>query len=208
MECREWRERISASIDGEIPPGEARLVEGHLEECPECRALERKMRAVGIGVARTEGVVPPEFREKLFARMEAEELLPRRRSLFVYSLRWAAIPVAAAAAMALFLLASPDKGKDSISPQGTLPQVAGRSPAAQPGEPASPEVDAGPKSPVVPERETMSTSTAARTAAEPLTPEEREIIAHLDILEDPSDLDPPGDVDEMEMFAPPGRRHG
>ena len=180
MECREWRERISASIDGEIPPGEARLVEGHLEECAECRALERKMRAVGIGVARTEGAVPSDFREKLFARMEAEDLLPRRRSLFVFSLRWAAIPVAAAAALALFLLVSPDKGKDAVSPQGPIPQVSGR----------------------------QTPPDAARTAIDQLTPEEREIIAFLDILEDPSDLDSPGDVDEMEMFAPPGRGHG
>jgi anti-sigma factor RsiW len=171
MECRDWRERISASIDGEIPPEEARLVEGHLEKCAECRDLERKMRAVGIGVARTEGIVPSDFREKLFARMEAEDLLPRRRSLFVFSLRWAAIPVAAAAALALFFLASPDKGKDAVSPRQTTP-------------------------------------VAAQTAGEQLTPEEREIIAYLDILEDPSDLDSPGDVDEMEMFAPPGRGHG
>jgi hypothetical protein len=54
----------------------------------------------------------------------------------------------------------------------------------------------------------MSTATAERTAAEQLTPEEREIIANLDILEDPTDLDLPGDVDEMEMFAPSGKRHG
>ena len=206
MECRDVRERISASIDGEIHPGEARLVEGHLEKCPECRALERKMRAVGIGVARTEGVVPSDFREKLFARMEAEELLPRRRSLFVFSLRWAAIPVAAAAAFALFLLASPDKVKDAVSPQGPLPQVAGRSPTAEHREPASPGIVPGPQSPLVPERQT--TPDAAKTADENLTPEEREIIAYLDILEDPTALDPPGDVDEMEMFAPLGRGHG
>jgi len=171
MECRDWRERISTSVDGEVPPEETRRIEGHLEECAECCALERKMRAVGIGVARTEGSVPPGFREKLFARMEAEDLLPRRRSLFVFSLRWAVVPVAAAAALALFMLTSADKGKVAVSPRQTTPS-------------------------------------AAQTAGEHLTPEEREIIAHLDILEDPSDLDPSEDVDEMEMFVPPGKRHG
>src|SRR5512134_2402073 len=138
MECREWRERISASVDGEVSPEEARLVEGHLEACPECRALERKMRSVGIGVARTEGVVPPDFREKLFARMEAEDLLPRRRSLFVFSLRWAAIPAAAAAALALFMLTSADKGNDDVSPQVSPPRVAQQAPATGPRDPASP----------------------------------------------------------------------
>lgn len=171
MECRDWGERISALIDGEASPEEARLVEGHLETCAECRALEQMMRAVGIGVARTEGAVPHDFREKLFSRMEAEALLPRRRSLFVFSLRWAAVPVAAAAALALFMLTSADKGKDAVSPRKTTPAV-------------------------------------AQTAGEQLTPEDREIIANLDILEDPSDLDLPGDVDEMEIFAPPVRSRG
>jgi len=170
MECRDFREHISASIDGEVPPGEARRIEEHLAGCAECRALERKMRAIGIGVARTEGVVPSDFREKLFARMEAENLLPRRRSLFVFSIRWAAVPLAAAAALALFLLSSPEKGKDAAAPQ---PQ-----PAA-----------------------------AARAGGE-LTPEDREIVAHLDVLEDPSAFDAPGDVDEMEIFEPSRRRQG
>jgi anti-sigma factor RsiW len=184
MECRDWRERISAAVDGEAPLEETRRIEGHLEECAECRALERRMRAVGIGVASTEGIVPPGFREKLFARMEAEDLLPRRRSLFVFSLRWAVVPVAAAAAFALFMLTSADKGKDAVSPA----------------------IPPGPQTLVAPGRQT--TPSAAQTAGEHLTPEEREIIAHLDILEDPSDLDPSEDVDEMEMFAPPGKRHG
>ena len=171
MECRDWRERISALVDGEVSAEEARRIEGHFEECAECRALERKMRAVGIGIARIEGVVPPDFREKLFSRMEAEELLPRRRSLFVFSLRWAAVPVAAAAALALFMLTSTDMGKDAVSPRQTTPAV-------------------------------------AQKADEQLTQEDREIIANLDILEDPSDLDPPEDVDEIEIFAPPARSRG
>jgi len=135
------------------------------------------MRAIGIGVARTEGVVPSDFREKLFARMEAEDLLPRRRSLFVFSIRWAAVPLAAAAALALFLLTSPEKGKDTVSPQGQLPGVARQAPAT------------------------------ARVGGE-LTSEEQEIIAHLDVLEDPSAFDAPGDVDEMEIFEPSRRRQG
>jgi hypothetical protein len=79
--------------------------------------------------------------------------------------------VAAAAALALFMLTSADKGKDAVSPQQTTPAT-------------------------------------SQTAGEQLTPEDREIIANLDILEDPSDLDPPGDVDEMEIFAPPARSRG
>jgi anti-sigma factor RsiW len=176
MECRDIRENVSAWIDGEVPPAEALGIEEHLEGCAECRGLERKMRAVGIGVARTEGVAPSGFREKLYARMEAEDLLPRRRSLFVFSLRWAAVPLAAAAALALFLLASPDA--PPVSPRAQSPSASGRQAAA-----------------------------VARIEKE-LSPEEREIIAYLDVLEDPSSLDAPGDVDEMEIFAPSGRSRG
>lgn len=204
MECREWRERISASVDGEVSPEEARLVEGHLEACAECRALERKMRSVGIGVAMSEGVVPPDFREKLFARMEAEDLLPRRRSLFIFSLRWAAIPAAAAAALALFLLTTADKGKDVVSPQGPLPRVARQAPATESREPVPPSVSPAPQSPAAPKAPTAAT----QTAREELTPEEREIVAFLDILEDPNDLEPAEDIDEMEIFEFNGGSRG
>jgi len=185
MECRDWKERISAYIDGEAPPPEARNVEEHLAACPGCRALEREMRAVGIGLARSEGTVPPDFRERLFARLEAEDLLPRRRSLFAYSLRWAAIPLAAAAALALFLHTPTDKGKDGITSPPSLPRVVQRAPEAPPGQAAG---------------------TASR--AEELSADEREIVAHLDILEDPAAFDEPGEVDEMEIFVTSGRRRG
>jgi hypothetical protein len=170
MECRNWKERISAHVDGETPAGEVRLVEEHLRGCAACRALERRMRAVAIGVARTETDVPLQFREKLFARMESEDLLPKRRSLFVYSLRWAAIPLAAAAALAFFLLTSTERGGNRPAPPGQAAPV-------------------------------------ARGAGE-LTSEEREIVAHLDVLEDPSVLEDPGEIDEIEIFAPAGSRKG
>jgi anti-sigma factor RsiW len=217
MECRDLKELLSASIDGEAPPAEARRIGEHLEKCAECRALERKMRATGIGVARTEGAVPPDFRERLFARMEAEDLLPRRRSLFAYSLRWAAVPLAAAAALAFFLLASPEKGKDAILPQGQDPRVAQRTPVTEPpapmtvAQPAPASPGASAQTAKDPQdaagREPAPAAAAARIGSE-LTPEEQEIIAHLDVLEDPAALDAPGDIDEMEIFTPSGRRQG
>jgi len=206
MECREFREIISLSIDGEASPEEARLILDHIEECAGCRAFERKTRAIGTGVAKTEGAVPPDFREKLFARMEAEELLPRRRSLFAFSIRWAAVPLAAAAALALFLVSSPEKDKDAVSTRERLPAVARTGPAVETVQPSSRPLSGSPGSRLGsdPRRETPS---VARAGAE-LTPEERDIIAHLDILEDPSALDAPGDVDEMDIFEPPHRRQG
>jgi len=169
MECREIREIISAYVDGEALPEEARRVEEHLGECAECRAAEKRMRTLGVAVARTEGMVPPDFRENLFARLEKEDLLPKRRSIFVYSVRWAAVPLAAAAALALFLLSSREPVRD-LSPTALRPpQVSG--------------------------------------TGEQLSPEDREIVANLDILEDPDLFNEP-DIEEMEIFVPSSQQRG
>lgn len=206
MECHELKEWISATIDGEAPPGEGRRVEEHLAACPECRALERRMRAVGSGVARVEGAVPAGFRDALFARMEAENLIPRRRSLFVFSLRWAAVPLGAAAALALFLFMSNGKGKDAVLPPVPVPRVAQSPPAAPaPGGLAG---EASKGLPAVADRERGESVASAGAGQESLSPEDREIIANLDLLEDPSAIDAPGEVDEMEIFVPSGRRQG
>lgn len=187
MECRDAMESLSAYVDGEVAAGEGRRIEEHLEACPGCRDRERKMRAVGIGVARTETDVPPQFREKLFSRMESEDLLPRRRSIFVYSLRWAAIPLAAAAGLALFLLSTDVRIGDRAVTGVPPPQVAQRAPAEAPGPASSP---------------------AAIGGAGDLTPEERDIVANLELLEDPLALDESREIDELEIFAPIGSRKG
>ncbi|MDA8121246.1 MAG: zf-HC2 domain-containing protein [Deltaproteobacteria bacterium] len=187
MECRDWNERISAYVDGETPAGEVRLVEEHLKGCAACRALELRMRAVALCVSRTEADVPLLFREKLFARMESEDLLAKRRSLFAYSLRWAAIPLAAAAALAFFLLTSTERGGDRQAPSGGNPQVAQRAPANE---------------------TTTRPSPAAPGGAGELTSEEREIVAHLDVLEDPSAFEDTGEFDEIEIFVPAGSGKG
>lgn len=169
MDCREIREIISAYVDGEARPEEARLVEEHIGKCPACRAAEKRMRALGIGVVKTEGTVPSDFRENLFARMEKEDLLPKRRSIFFFSVRWAAVPLAAAAAMALYVLTSREVPRE-------LP-----SPAVRPSQVAGP--------------------------VEELSPEDREIVAYLEVLEDP-DLFDETEIEEMEIFTPSPQRRG
>ena len=169
MGCRKIREIISAYVDGEARPEEARLVEDHLGGCPHCRQAEKRMRDLGMAAARTEGAVSPDFREKLFARMEREDLLPKRRSLFAYSARWAAVPLVAAAAIALYLLPSREVPRDH-------PSTA------------------------------MHPPTAAGVEGE-LSPEDREIVAYLEVLEDPGLFDET-EIEEMEIFAPPPRQRG
>jgi hypothetical protein len=191
MECSEIREIISAYVDGEASPEEARQVGEHLKRCARCRSAEAGMRALGIGVARTEGDVSPHFRDRLFARMEKEDLLPKRRSLFVFSVRWAAVPLAAAAALALYVMSSREFPRELSSPPVSPPQVA--------RERTGP--DTAPSLP--------GASPASRDAAVggALSPEDREIVANLEILEDPDLFDEP-QIDEMEIFVPSSLQRG
>lgn len=163
MGCRDIRETISACVDGEASPEEAALVREHLASCERCRVLERQMRAVGAGVRQVRGSVPDAFREAVFARLDAEGVLPPRKKIFSVSWRWAAVPLAAAAALGFFLLTSRDavRGPDF------------------PGPASSPQGN-----------------------AVALSTEDREMIALLDLLEDPAAFDANGDAEGMELLAP------
>lgn len=108
MGCRDIRETISAFVDGETSPEESGAVREHLASCERCRVLERQMRAVGAGVRQIRGTVPDRFRETVFARLEAEGALQPPMRAHARSWRWAAVPLAAAAALGLFLLTSGD----------------------------------------------------------------------------------------------------
>lgn len=223
MECRENKELISAYVDGEASPEDSRRIAKHMEECAQCRADERMMRSLGVGVARIEADVPPEFRENLFARLEKEELVPKRRSLFVFSLRWAAIPLAVAAAVGLVMLTTRDRGPMRMPPTA-VPQVAQRTPASGGGEAGLPTAPGARRSAVpsagvtsggaddktiaAQERGTQKKETASARGPGAISAEDREVIAHLDFLEDPAALEDVGDFDEMEMFAPSGNRKG
>jgi anti-sigma factor RsiW len=158
MDCRDIRESISACVDGEASPGEAASVREHLASCERCRALERQMRAVGEGVRQLRGAVPDRFRQKVFARLESEGVLPKRKKLFPAAWRLAAVPLAAAAALGLFLLTSREAVRGPVPPpQGNV-------------------------------------------AA--LSTEDREMIALLDILEDPAAFDANDDAEGVDLLAP------
>lgn len=187
MDCREAKELLSALLDGEASAEETRRVEEHLAGCAGCKAVERRMRALDGAIVRTGTEISPDFRERLFSRMEAEELLPKRRSLFAFSFRWAVLPLVAAAALGLFFLMPKEAPQGPVAP---APRVAGIPPEATPSSPAP------------------LPGSAARTAREELGAEEREIVAYLEILEDPSFLEESGGIDEMEMFLPDGKPRG
>jgi anti-sigma factor RsiW len=174
MGCSDIRESISAFVDGEASPREEAAVRGHLASCGRCRALERQMRAVGAGVRQIRGSVPDRFREKVFARLESEGALPPRRKPFSVSWRWAVVPLTAAAGLGLFLLTSREAVRGPVSHESATARVETSAQRAPslPGDAAA------------------------------LSAEDREMLALLDILEDPDDLDPNDEADGMDLLAP------
>jgi len=207
MKCEEIKEILSSYVDGEARGDEGALVEEHLAACAGCRELVRRMRLVGASIEKAEGAVPPDFRETLFARMEREGLLSRRRSLFAYSIRWAAVPAAAAAVLALFLLTSREPGIKGPVPSAQRPTaMEGRAQDAQ----ERPRVAQRAPEERMPAavRGTSENAIADTRAGADLTPEEREIVANLEVLEDPAALDEPSEIDELEIVEPAGRRKG
>jgi hypothetical protein len=223
MDCRGLMETLSACLDGEASPEEARLVEEHLEACGECRSAADRMRRLGVATASIEEEVPAGFRERLFVRLEREELLPRRRNIFVYAVRWALLP--AAAALALFLLVPRDVDRVATGPREEPARVAQgsprESPAVRPPGVPGPSAVRRPGADVSPRseekdgrRESIAADPAGSTIgaehpakAEDLPPEDRNIVAYLEILEEP-DLVGNGDADAVDVLLPPGKDRG
>jgi len=212
MDCVEAKELLSAFLDGESSPEESRRVEEHLAACAGCRAVRQRMGALDSFLARSETPVSPGFRGELFSRLEAEDLLPRRRSLFWFSIRWA--PLAAVAALGLFLLISWEAPRVATNPPES-PKAVAQIPATSQGETRvatnPPGETASAPTPALPGRvgsESTAPGAAAVAAREELTPEEREIVAWLEILEDPDSFVEPDEVDETEILLPAARSQG
>jgi hypothetical protein len=176
MDCRDIREAISVCVDGEASPGEAAAVREHLASCERCRVLERQMRAVGAGVRQVRGSVPDRFREEVFARLESEGVLPKRKKVVSTAWRWAAVPLAAAAGLGLFLLTSREGIREPV-----------------PSGPATARV--GTSAPDAPSPQGNGSA---------LSTEDREMLAMLDLLEDPAAFDASGDAEGMDLLVPGG----
>ena len=174
MGCRDIRESISAFVDGEASPGEAAAVRDHLASCERCRGLERQMRAVGAGVRQVRGPVPDRFREKVFARLDSEGALPKRKKVFPATWRWAAVPLAAAAGLGLFVLTSREAVRGPAPPASATPRVG----------------------------TSALRASSPRGNVDALSTEDREMLAMLDLLEDPAAFDSNDDADAMYLLAP------
>ncbi len=187
MVCRDIRETISAFVDGEAAPVEAAAVREHLASCERCRILERQMRSVGAGVRQVRGPVPDRFRETVMARLESEGAFRERKNAFPVAWRWAAVTLAAAAGLGLFLLTSREAARVPVSPGSDTARLEEPAPAS-----AVPVPPAG--------RAVLPASPRERPAA--LSAEDREMLALLDILEDPAAFESNVDAEGVDLLAP------
>lgn len=101
-DCDKYIEWISAWLDGALSPAEARELEDHLTQCPECRALARDLKEIHDTLAALPGAQPPAgLTERILASLPPDNVVPLPVKKGAYPwVRWAA----SAAALALVLL--------------------------------------------------------------------------------------------------------
>jgi len=192
MKCQRVKERLLDYLDGEIPLEERTQIAAHLEGCEGCReeeaAFDHAEEAL-LGLAEAEGA--PDLMADLHERLDSS-----RRGRPV--LRWAALPLAAAAAAAVLLWARPQAGPIEPAGRNTPAAVKPQLEAAPP-----PAVALAPEKAVTPpsrrlrqtalrpahERRAESRAIAARPPSVQIVPEESAA------LESPSD--------ERENATPP-----
>jgi len=92
MNCRSARRRLSAFLDGDLVPVEARAVIGHLEACSGCREHARDLSAVSEALSQMPRVEPPgSIALAVRDRIEVESRGPGLALLFRSS--WRARPL-------------------------------------------------------------------------------------------------------------------
>ena len=123
MNCREAQDQIFAERDSAPDQDRRAALEGHVASCADCRRIRAHLAAIFISWREeTEAVTLPDAAREWHAVRRrirggtaagAEVTVARRRNL----ISWIAVPVGAAAALALAVYVSPPKTQTS-SPRG------------------------------------------------------------------------------------------
>ena len=81
MRCQVVIDRLSAFIDGELPDAERQAVERHLDGCPACAAVHRRLAEAWALVAEAPRVAPRvDLWPRIEARLEGEPPVPAWRA--------------------------------------------------------------------------------------------------------------------------------
>lgn len=109
MACDEYKELLSAFLDGELLAEERTRAEAHLETCPECRRLFDELRAVDTHLAVLPRITAsPDFGPRLGKRIRRPRIVTFRPAARI---AWAAAAVVlVAVGLGLFLSTRPDVG--------------------------------------------------------------------------------------------------
>lgn len=125
MNCEEFRELISARLDGELSPEEARDLEAHLEQCGDCAAFLQELEHLQALAQESPSASMPSDVQRAILRQTSQRATWLRR-IFTGHYRIPR-PVVWAAAAALLVLAA-----DVVrSPRGTEPSGPGQTTATQ-----------------------------------------------------------------------------
>jgi anti-sigma factor RsiW len=76
VHCERVRERLSAYLDGELPPEGLRGVEDHLRTCLDCRRAHSRLIRLGALLAEVDLPVPAGFAERVLAAAQKPSAQP------------------------------------------------------------------------------------------------------------------------------------
>lgn len=80
-DCERNMERISALLDGELPPADAAELRAHMAGCPECRAMYQAFAALGTAVT-AEEPLPEHLHENIMSTVhQADQAMRKQRKL-------------------------------------------------------------------------------------------------------------------------------
>jgi len=117
MTCDQAAPLLAASADGVLDGERRTTLDGHLAGCPECRAALADQMAVRAWLARTPDVtVPPDFRERVNARIDGGDGLLGVADFRAWTLRLAPFAVLLALAAWLGVGASPSSTSTPATP--------------------------------------------------------------------------------------------
>jgi anti-sigma factor RsiW len=69
-ECRAMLERMSAYLDGELPPDECGVIDRHCRDCPSCAELVTSLRrTIGLCQRAAKRPLPDDVRRRARARI-------------------------------------------------------------------------------------------------------------------------------------------
>ncbi|MBI4614768.1 MAG: zf-HC2 domain-containing protein [Planctomycetes bacterium] len=95
-DCAEWREDLTAYLDGELPAARAGAVKHHIENCPACRTETARLEKAGRYLDHLAApAADPSFASRFWRRVRREATAPRSATTRARP-RWL-LPVAIAA---------------------------------------------------------------------------------------------------------------